>query len=86
MLNEYLDAPEEMFQVTVIVSADLLSLQRSHEAFAAGVVIRITGATHARYHSVGSKYLHVASASVLYAPIGMMDEPWRRLSISNRLF
>jgi hypothetical protein len=35
---------------------------------------------------VGSKHLHVASANVLYGPIGMMDESWRRLSISNRLF
>ena len=86
MFDEYLDAPEEMFEVTVIVSVDLLSLLRFHEAFAAGVVIRITGATHARYHPVGSKHLHVASANVLYGPIGMMDESWRRLSISNRLF
>jgi len=48
-----------------------LLLQRFHEAFATGVVIRIPRPTYARNHSMVSKHLNAVSASILNAPVRM---------------
>ena len=86
-LDEIPDVGAQVMTIAVFVGIDLLVLERFHETFATGVVIRITGPpTHARYYSVASERLNVVSASVLDAPIGMVDKARRRLPISNRQF
>src|SRR5450755_129153 len=63
---------------------DALDLQRLHEAFCLGVVVRISSPTHGPFDAVIGEVVAVGLGSILGSSIGMMDATRRRLSPLNR--
>ena len=61
-----------------------LNLQRLHEAFGLGVVVRISSPTHGSFDAVLGKVVAVDLGSVLGSAIGMMDAARRRLPLLDR--
>ena len=54
---------------------DRLDLQRFHEAFSLGIIVRIAAATHRTDQAVGGQCVAVELGSVLRAAVGMMNQP-----------
>src|SRR3979411_3153364 len=63
---------------------DALDLERLHEAFCLGVVVRISSPTHGPFDAVIGEVVAVCLGSILGPSIGMMDAARRRLSPLNR--
>ena len=57
---------------------DALDLQRLHEAFCLGVVVRISSPTHGPFDAVIGEVVAVCLGSILGSSIGMMDAARRR--------
>lgn len=72
VLDELLDVRSQMFQVIVFASLDFFPLQRLHEAFAAGIVIRVRRTTHARNHPTLLEEVHVFCTGVLPSAVRVM--------------
>jgi hypothetical protein len=63
---------------------DALDLQRLHEAFCLGVVVRISSPTHGPFDAVIGEVVAVDLGSILGSSIGMMDATGWRLSSLDR--
>jgi hypothetical protein len=84
-LDEGADRVAGLAQIAIVSAVDLLLLECLHEALRLGVVVGIADAAHARLDAMRFQYARVLAASVLHAPIGMMDQAvGRRLTRRNR--
>src|SRR4051812_7684517 len=73
----------EIFNVPVLETANFFLLQRSHEAFALGIVIGIARPAHAWDHSMLKQCVDISGRRILNATIGMMNQAKRGLSRFN---
>jgi hypothetical protein len=79
-VDKFLDVSAQVIEIAILVGVDFFPLQSLHETFAAGVVVRIRRAAHARNHPMPFENGDIAFAGILHAAIGMMDQTGRRLS------
>ena len=64
-------------------SIDALQLERTEKSFYCGIIVTTALTTHAGNDPVSLEQLPIGGASILHTPIGMMDETFRRPTMSQ---
>jgi len=85
VLEDDPDVHPYVVQIFVQTSANLFPLQSLEEALAAGIVVRVRRAAHARDRPVLGQDSHVVIGSILHSAVGVMYQTRMRLSLCNRL-
>ena len=85
-VDKFLDVSAQVIEIAILVGVDFFPLQSLQKTFAAGVVVRIRRAAHARNHSMPFENGAIVFAGILHAAIGMMDQTGCRLSRGDGLF
>ena len=86
LIDESTDRRLGVREIAVLLSIDLLDLQCLDKTFGPRIVVRIAGSTHADRDAIFFQSLHILSARVLKATIGMMDQAWNWLPLDERRF
>ena len=73
------------FEVVVNSRIDLFTLERPQKALTSGVVKRIRGSAHTRYHAMLVECLHVFPANVLHSLVGVVHHSRRWLAMGDCL-
>ncbi len=81
LLDERGNVRTQVIEISIGVGADLLLLERLHDALTPGVVIGVGRPTHARNDVVRPQQGPVLLGRILHATIGMMDHPRRRIPL-----
>lgn len=85
IIDELANLPLGVPERLVLVEIDLLPLQGFEEAFGLGIVIRVALGRHADVGANSKQAFRIAGARILHAAIGIMDQPGRGLTKSDRM-